>query len=55
MFYIGFGLVVDLEGAVAKEYAVSTIPMMLLVAPDGTVCGRYDKGTVGDKLSELFD
>ncbi|MDE6448907.1 MAG: hypothetical protein K2L41_02360 [Muribaculaceae bacterium] len=55
MFYIGFGLVVDLEGAVAKEYAVSTIPMMLLVAPDGTVCGRYDKGTVGDKLSKLFD
>ena len=47
--------VVDLDGSVAREYAVSTIPMMLLVAPDGTVCGRYDKGTVGDKLSELFD
>lgn len=47
--------VVDLEGVVANEYAVSSIPMMLLIAPDGTILGKYRQTTIGEKLAELFD
>ena len=46
--------VVDLDGAVANSYAVSTIPLMVLVNPDGTICGKFDKSTIADKLAELF-
>lgn len=46
--------VVDLDGTVANKYAVSTIPLMVLIAPDGTICGKFDKATIADKLAELF-
>lgn len=46
--------VVDLNGDVAKEYAVSAIPMMVLVDPDGRIIGKYNQTTIADKLAELF-
>lgn len=46
--------VVDLDGVLAKEYAVSAIPMMVLVGPDGKIIGKYNQTTIADKLAELF-
>lgn len=44
--------VVDAEGTVGKDYAISTIPRMILISPDGRIC---EYSSLEDKLSELFD
>jgi len=44
--------VIDRDGDVARDYAVLTIPKMILINPDGTIC-EYD--SIEEKLAELFD
>lgn len=43
--------VIDRDGDVARNYAVSTIPKMILISPDGTIC-EYD--SIEEKLAGLF-
>ena len=44
----------DQKGIAAKTYAVSTIPLLVLVGPDGRIIGRYGKADVTDELKRLF-
>ena len=44
----------DQKGVAAKTYAVSTIPLLVLVGPDGKIIGRYGKADVTDELKRLF-
>lgn len=46
--------VADFKGIVAKKYAVLTIPLLVLVGPDGKIIGRYDKSTIAEELERLF-
>ena len=44
----------DQKGIAAKTYAVSAIPLLVLVGPDGKIIGRYGKADVTDELKRLF-
>ncbi|MBQ7717129.1 MAG: TlpA family protein disulfide reductase, partial [Prevotella sp.] len=44
----------DQKGVAAKTYAVSAIPLLVLVGPDGKIIGRYGKADVTDELKRLF-
>ena len=44
----------DKEGTVAKAYAVSAIPLLVLVGPDGKIVGRYQKGEAADELARIL-
>ena len=42
------------KGIAAKNYAVSAIPLLILIAPDGKIIGRYQKTEIGDILKKQF-
>ena len=44
----------DQKGIAAKNYAVSAIPLLILIAPDGKIIGRYQKTEIGDILKKQF-
>lgn len=44
----------DEKGEVAKTYAVSAIPLLVLVDPGGIIVGRYNKADLTDELKQLF-
>lgn len=44
----------DEKGVAAKAYAVSAIPLLVLVDPDGKIVGRYSKADITDELVRLF-
>ena len=44
----------DSEGDVANKYAISTIPALLLIGPDGRIVGRFDKNGIVEKLKQVL-
>lgn len=44
----------DAKGIVANDYAVKTIPLLVLLDRQGKVVGRYDKQEISSVLSKLF-
>ncbi len=47
--------VLDAKGVTAKVYAVSAIPHLVLVDPDGKIMGTYNKADINDELKEIFE
>lgn len=47
-------MVCDPKGSVAHGYAVSTIPLLVLVGPDGKIVGRFNKGNIEAELERIF-
>lgn len=47
--------VCDPKGATAKVYAVSAIPHLVLVSPDGKILGTYNKAEINDELKAIFE
>ncbi len=45
----------DGKGEVAKTYAVSAIPLLVLVGPDGKIIGRYSKADITEELKKLLE
>lgn len=46
--------VCDLNGEIAKQYAIEAIPALILIDPDGRIVGRFDKGKIVNKLSQII-
>ena len=44
----------DQQGMAARSYAVSAIPLLVLIGPDGKIIGRYSKADITDELQRLF-
>lgn len=47
-------MVLDNKGTVAKDYAVKTIPLLVLIDKDGKVIGRYDKLKIQEVLANIL-
>lgn len=47
--------VLDAKGITAKVYAVSAIPHLVLVDPDGKIMGTYSKADINDELKAIFE
>ena len=45
----------DQKGEASKTYAVSAIPLLVLIGPDGRIIGRYSKADITDELKHLFE
>lgn len=43
----------DPKGVVADQYAISSIPTLLLIGPDGKIIGRYSKENIMEQLQQL--
>ena len=50
----GWKQLCDSEGDVANKYAISTIPALLLIGPDGRIVGRFDKNGIVEKLKQVL-
>ena len=46
--------VCDLKGEIAKQYAIKAIPALILIDPNGRIVGRFDKGEIVSKLSQII-
>lgn len=44
----------DKDGSAARDYAIQTIPHMVLVSPDGRIMGSYGKTELEDVLKKVF-
>lgn len=51
---VPWSMVIDQKGDVAHKYAVSTIPHLVLVNPDGKIMGTYDRAEINEELEKIL-
>ena len=47
--------VLDKDGSVGKLYALMAIPHLVIISPQGTIAGAYDKAEINEELTSLLN